>query len=210
MTERSLIRMIVGLGNPGPDYAQTRHNAGFWLVDLLAERHGGAFRTERKFGAEMAAVRLEGADVLLLKPQAFMNRSGGPVQAAGAYFKIPAEQVLVAHDELDLPPGDVRLKQGGGHGGHNGLRSLIAHLGQGFWRLRLGIGHPGNRAEVIDYVLSRPSREDEALIREAASAAADVMPILLGSGEQPAMHKLHSRGTPPRPNRNGSEPGLAE
>jgi PTH1 family peptidyl-tRNA hydrolase len=210
MTERSLIRMIVGLGNPGPDYAQTRHNAGFWLADLLARRHGGVFRTERKFVAELASIRLEGADVLLLKPQTFMNRSGASVQAASAYLKIPVEQILVAHDELDLPPGDVRLKQGGGHGGHNGLRSLIAHLGPTFWRLRLGIGHPGNRAEVIDYVLNRPSREDEALILEAVSDAADVMPILLGSGEQPAMHKLHSRGAPPRPNRKDSEPGLAE
>jgi peptidyl-tRNA hydrolase, PTH1 family len=210
MTERSPIRMIVGLGNPGPDYAQTRHNAGFWLADLLARRHGGVFRTERKFVAELASIRLEGADVLLLKPQTFMNRSGASVQAASAYLKIPVEQILVAHDELDLPPGDARLKQGGGHGGHNGLRSLIAHLGAAFWRLRLGIGHPGNRAEVIDYVLNRPSREDEALILEAVSDAADVMPILLGSGEQPAMHKLHSRGTPSRPNRKDSEPGLAE
>lgn len=202
--------MIVGLGNPGPEYAQTRHNAGFWLVDLLADRHGGMFRVERKFSAELAALRIDGADILLLKPQTFMNRSGGSVQAAAAYLKIPAEQILVVHDELDLPPGDARLKQGGGHGGHNGLRSMIAHLGPGFWRLRLGIGHPGNRAEVIDYVLNRPSREDEALIRAAVTDAAEVIPILLGSGEQPAMHKLHSRGTAPRPERKGSEPDLAE
>ena len=210
MTERSLIRMLVGLGNPGPEYEQTRHNAGFWLVDLLAERHGGRFRAERKFAAELAAVRIEGAEILLLKPQTFMNRSGSSVQAAAAYLKIPVEQILVIHDELDLPPGDARLKQGGGHGGHNGLRSLLAHLGPDFWRLRLGIGHPGNRAEVVDYVLARPSREDEALIRAAVADAADVIPILLGSGEQPAMHRLHSRGTSPRPNGKGSEPGLAE
>jgi PTH1 family peptidyl-tRNA hydrolase len=210
MTERSLIRMIVGLGNPGPEYAQTRHNAGFWLVDLLAQQHGGRFRTERKFAAELATVAVQGADVLLLKPQTFMNRSGGPVQAAAAYLKIPVEQILVVHDDLDLSPGDARLKQGGGHGGHNGLRSMISHLGPGFWRLRLGIGHPGNRAEVIDYVLQRPSREDEVLIQEAVADSADVIPILLGSGDQPAMHKLHSRGTPPRPDRKGSEPDLAE
>ena len=202
--------MIVGLGNPGPEYAQTRHNAGFWLVDLLAERHGGRFRTERKFAAELATVSIQAADVLLLKPQTFMNRSGSSVQAAAAYLKIPVEQILVVHDELDLSPGDARLKQGGGHGGHNGLRSMISHLGPGFWRLRLGIGHPGNRAEVIDYVLQRASREDEALIQEAVADSADVIPILLGSGEQPAMHKLHSRGTPPRPDRKGSEPDLAE
>lgn len=202
--------MIVGLGNPGPEYAQTRHNAGFWLADLLAQRHGGSFRSERKFGAELASIKVDGAEVLLLKPQGFMNRSGGPVQAAAAYLKIPVEQVLVAHDDLDLLPGDVRLKQGGGHGGHNGLRNLITHLGPGFWRLRLGIGHPGNRAEVIDYVLQRPSREDELLIRAAVSDAADVMPVLLGGGEQPAMHKLHSRGAPSRPNRKDDGPGPAE
>jgi peptidyl-tRNA hydrolase, PTH1 family len=210
MTEHSTIRMIVGLGNPGPEYAQTRHNAGFWLVDRLVDRHGGSFRTERKFAAEVAAARIEGVDILLLKPQAFMNRSGGPVQAASAYLKIPVEQILVAHDELDLEPGDARLKQGGGHGGHNGLRSMISHLGPVFWRLRLGIGHPGNRAEVIDYVLNRPSREDESLIRAAVDDAAEVIPILLVSGEQPAMHKLHSRGSTPRPDRKDSEPDLAE
>jgi peptidyl-tRNA hydrolase, PTH1 family len=210
MTERSLIRMIVGLGNPGSEYAQTRHNAGFWLVDLLAQRHGGRFRTERKFAAELASVGIQGAEVLLLKPQTFMNRSGGAVQAAASYLKIPVEQILVVHDDLDLPPGDARLKQGGGHGGHNGLRSMVSHLGPGFWRLRLGIGHPGNRAEVIDYVLQRASREDEVLIQEAVTDSADVIPILLGSGDQPAMHKLHSRGTPPRPDRKGSEPDLAE
>lgn len=205
-----MIRMIVGLGNPGPDYAQTRHNAGFWLVDLLAERHAGVFRSERKFGADAAAIRVAGAEVLLLKPQSFMNRSGGPVQAASAYLKIPVEQILVAHDDLDLPAGDARLKQGGGHGGHNGLRNMISHLGPAFWRLRLGVGHPGNRAEVIDYVLQRPSREDELLIRAAVSDAADVMPILLQDGEQPAMLRLHSRGAPPRPNRKDDGPGPAE
>jgi len=210
MTEQSLIRMIVGLGNPGPEYAHTRHNAGFWLADLLAERHGGVFRTERKFGAELAAIRLDGVEVLLLKPQTFMNRSGGPVQAAAAYLKIPVQQILAAHDDLDLPPGDARLKQGGGHGGHNGLRNLIAQLGPDFWRLRLGIGHPGNRAEVIDYVLQRPSRDDEMLMRGAVSDAADVMPLLLGAGAQPAMHRLHSRGVPPRPNHKGDGPGPAE
>ena len=210
MSERATIRMIIGLGNPGPEYTETRHNAGFWLVDLLAARHGGFFRGERKFSAELATARIQDVDILLLKPQTFMNRSGASVQAASAYLKVPVEQLLVVHDELDLPPGDARLKQGGGHGGHNGLRSLITHLGPGFWRLRLGIGHPGNRAEVIDYVLRRPSREDELLIRGAVADAADVIPILIGSGEQPAMHKLHSRGTPARPPRGDSEPGLAE
>jgi peptidyl-tRNA hydrolase, PTH1 family len=130
-------------GQPGPEYAQTRHNAGFWLVDRLLDRHGGSFRTERKFAAEVAAARIEGVDILLLKPQAFMNRSGGPVQAASAYLKIPVEQILVAHDELDLPPGDARLKQGGGHGGHNGLRSMISHLGR---LLAIAARHRASRA----------------------------------------------------------------
>jgi PTH1 family peptidyl-tRNA hydrolase len=140
--------------------------------------------------------------VLLLKPQTFMNRSGQAVQAAAAYLKIPPEQILVVHDDLDLPPGTARLKLGGGHGGHNGLRDLIAHLGPGFWRLRLGIGHPGNRAEVIDYVLRRPARDEETLIREAVTEAAEVVPIMLGRGEQPAMHRLHSRAP-----RQQSQPG---
>jgi peptidyl-tRNA hydrolase, PTH1 family len=210
MTDKSTIRMIAGLGNPGPEYAQTRHNAGFWFADLLADRHGGRFRVERKYGAELATISIAGIEVLLLKPQTFMNRSGGPVQAAAAYLKIPPAQILAVHDELDLQPGDARLKEGGGHGGHNGLRSLIAHLGPAFWRLRLGIGHPGNRAEVIDYVLNRPSREDEALIREAVTHAADAIPVLLANGEQAAMNRLHSRGSTPRQNRKGSEPGLAE
>jgi PTH1 family peptidyl-tRNA hydrolase len=193
MSTHARIRMIVGLGNPGPEYDDTRHNAGFWLADLLAQRHGGSFRPERKFAAELATSRVGEADVLLLKPQTFMNRSGQAVQAAAAYLKIAPEQILVAHDDLDLPPGTARLKLGGGHGGHNGLRDLIAHMGPGFWRLRLGIGHPGDRAEVIDYVLRRPAREEETLIREAVAEAADVIPIMLGRGEQPAMHRLHSR-----------------
>lgn len=194
MSTQDRIRMIVGLGNPGPEYADTRHNAGFWLVDLLAHRHGGSFRQERKFAADMTSSRVGDAEVLLLKPQTFMNRSGQAVQAASTYFKIPVAQVLVAHDDLDLEPGDARLKLGGGHGGHNGLRDLIAHLGPGFWRLRLGIGHPGSRAEVIDYVLQRPPRDDDTLIRNAVAEAADVIPIMLGRGEQPAMHRLHTRG----------------
>lgn len=210
MPERALIRVIAGLGNPGPEYAQTRHNAGFWLVDELARRHGGNFRFERKFGAELAMARIDGVEVMLLKPQTFMNRSGDPVLAATAYYKVPVEQVLVVHDDLDLPPGDARLKLGGGHGGHNGLRSLIAQLGAGFWRLRLGIGHPGNRAEVIDYVLKRPSQEDDGLIRAAVNDAADVIPILLGRGEQPAMHQLHSREVAARPQRENGGPPPAE
>lgn len=199
MNERRPIQLIVGLGNPGEEYALTRHNAGFWLLDVLAARHGGRFRMERKFNAEVAMLSIAGNDVRLLKPATFMNRSGQPIQAAAAYLKIPPECILVAHDDLDLPPGVARLKHGGGAGGHNGLKDAIAHLGPAFWRLRLGIGHPGNRAEVIDYVLNRASREEEALIRGAVEEAAEVIPVLLGSGDQPAMLRLHSQGAEPRP-----------
>lgn len=199
MNERRPIQLIVGLGNPGEEYALTRHNAGFWLLDVLAARHGGRFRMERKFNAEVAMLGIAGNDVRLLKPATFMNRSGQPIQAAAAYLKIPPECILVAHDDLDLPPGVARLKHGGGAGGHNGLKDAIAHLGPAFWRLRLGIGHPGNRAEVIDYVLNRASREEEALIRGAVEEAAEVIPVLLGSGDQPAMLRLHSQGAEPRP-----------
>jgi PTH1 family peptidyl-tRNA hydrolase len=199
MNERRPIQLIVGLGNPGEEYARTRHNAGFWLLDVLAARHGGRFRMERKFNAEVAMLSIAGNDVRLLKPATFMNRSGQPIQAAATYLKIPPECILVAHDDLDLPPGVARLKHGGGAGGHNGLKDAIAHLGPAFWRLRLGIGHPGNRAEVIDYVLNRASREEEALIRGAVEDAAEVIPVLLGSGDQPAMLRLHSQGAEPRP-----------
>jgi PTH1 family peptidyl-tRNA hydrolase len=199
MNERRPIQLIVGLGNPGEEYARTRHNAGFWLLDVLAARHGGRFRVERKFNAEVAMLSIAGNDVRLLKPATFMNRSGQPIQAAATYLKIPPECILVAHDDLDLPPGVARLKHGGGAGGHNGLKDAIAHLGPAFWRLRLGIGHPGNRAEVIDYVLNRASREEEALIRGAVEDAAEVIPVLLGSGDQPAMLRLHSQGAEPRP-----------
>lgn len=193
MTEHTPIRLIVGLGNPGDSYADTRHNAGFWLVDLLAQRHGGTFRTERKFNAELATLDIEGNEVRLLKPKTWMNRSGQAVQAAAAYLKFAPENILVVHDDLDLPPGTARLKLGGGAGGHNGLKDVIAQLGPGFWRLRLGVGHPGHRAEVVDHVLSRASRDEEVAIRESIEEAVEVVPILLGHGDQPAMHRLHSR-----------------
>ncbi len=197
MPERETIRLIVGLGNPGDEYARTRHNAGFWLVDELAGRYGGRFKAERKFGGDMAVVDVDGREVRLFRPMTFMNRSGGAIRAAAAYLKIPPGEILVAHDELDLPPGVARLKLGGGHGGHNGLRDAIAQLGPAFWRLRLGIGHPGHRAEVIDYVLSRAPREEEDLVLEAVRESADVIPILLGQGDQHAMNRLHRRGSLP-------------
>jgi peptidyl-tRNA hydrolase, PTH1 family len=187
------LRVIVGLGNPGPEHLVTRHNAGFWFVDLLARRHGGEFRDYRKYSGETARIALSEREVILLKPTTYMNRSGLSVRQLSDFYKIAPEEILVAHDELDLPVGSVRLKQGGGHGGHNGLRDTITHIGETFWRLRLGIGHPGNKADVIDYVLTRAPRAEEDTILEIVSTAADVMPLLLEQGAERAMTRLHSR-----------------
>jgi PTH1 family peptidyl-tRNA hydrolase len=187
------LRVIVGLGNPGPEHLVTRHNAGFWFVDLLARRHGGEFRDYRKYSGETARITLSEREIILLKPTTYMNRSGLSVRQVSDFYKIAPEEILVAHDELDLPVGSVRLKQGGGHGGHNGLRDTITHIGETFWRLRLGIGHPGNKADVIDYVLTRAPRPEEDTILETVSTAADVMPLLLEQGAERAMTRLHSR-----------------
>jgi peptidyl-tRNA hydrolase, PTH1 family len=187
------LRIIVGLGNPGPEHLVTRHNAGFWFVDLLARRHGGEFRDYRKFSGETAKINVEGYEIVLLKPTTYMNRSGLSIRQLSDFYKISPEDILVAHDELDLPVGSVRLKQGGGHGGHNGLRDTIAHIGEAFWRMRLGIGHPGNKAEVIDYVLTRAPRAEEDLILDAVGTAVDSIPLLLEQGAERAMTRLHSR-----------------
>jgi len=187
------LRIIVGLGNPGPEHQITRHNVGFWFVDLLARRHGGEFRDYRKYSGETARVAIDGQELILLKPTTYMNRSGLSVRQISDFYKIAPVDILVAHDELDLPVGSVRLKNGGGHGGHNGLRDTIAHIGENFWRLRLGIGHPGNKAEVIDYVLTRAPRVEEDLILEAVNTAADSVPLILEQGAERAMTKLHSR-----------------
>ena len=187
------LRVIVGLGNPGPEHQVTRHNAGFWFVDLLARRHGGEFRDYRKYSGETARVTIEGQEVILLKPTTYMNRSGLSIRQISDFYKIVPDDILVAHDELDLPVGSVRLKNGGGHGGHNGLRDTIAHIGENFWRLRLGIGHPGNKSEVIDYVLTRAPRVEEEMILEAVNTAADSVPLILEQGAERAMTKLHSR-----------------
>jgi PTH1 family peptidyl-tRNA hydrolase len=191
------LRTIVGLGNPGPEHQVTRHNAGFWFVDVLAQRHGVEFRDYRKFSGETARISISGQDIVLLKPTTYMNRSGLSVRQLSEFYKIAPDEILVAHDELDLPVGSVRLKHGGGHGGHNGLRDTIAHIGDSFWRLRLGIGHPGNKTEVIDYVLTRAPRAEEELILDAVNNAADCIPLILEQGAERAMTKLHNRaGTP--------------
>jgi PTH1 family peptidyl-tRNA hydrolase len=190
------LRMFVGLGNPGPEYARTRHNAGYWLVDELARRHGGSWRGESRHQSEVARVRVTGHEIWLVKPQSFMNRSGSPVASLVNFYRIDAGEVLVAHDDLDLPVGALRLKQAGGHGGHNGVRDVIAHLGDGFWRMRIGIGHPGAKGEVVDYALTRPPADEEQLLLEAVRDAADAVPALLEEGAQRVMNRLHARAVP--------------
>lgn len=187
------ISLIAGLGNPGPEYDQTRHNAGFWFVDELARRHGVTLRRENRFHGWVGRARIGGQDVWLLKPDTFMNLSGQSIVALALFYKIPRDAIVIAHDELDLPPGTIRLKRGGGHGGHNGLRSVIQHLsGPEFLRLRIGVGHPGHKDDVVDYVLHRPSRDDQRAIEDAIDAAADQVPLLLAGEFERAMHVLHS------------------
>lgn len=187
------VQLIVGLGNPGSEHDQTRHNAGFWFVDELARASHCTLRPEARFHAEVGRCTLHGNDCRLQKPTTFMNRSGQAVDALAKFLRIPPADILVVHDELDLPPGTARLKMGGGHGGHNGLRDLIQHLGtQEFMRLRIGIGHPGDRNQVVDYVLHRPSREDREQIDAAMTRALDVMPLAIAGEFERAMHKLHS------------------
>ena len=200
------LKLIVGLGNPGTEYARTRHNAGFQFVDELARRHAATFRSEPRHRAELARARIAGEQLWLLKPMSYMNHSGDPVRSVADFYKVPVGSVLVGYDELDFPAGVVRLKLGGGAAGHNGMRDVIAHMGDAFWRLRVGIGHPGDRDAVLDYVLGRPSADEERLIREALAAAADVVPLLLNDGAQIAMNRLHSRdpGPPPPPEPAGS------
>ncbi len=187
------LKLIVGLGNPGTEYARTRHNAGFHLVDELARRHGATFRSEPRHHAELARARIADQEVWLLKPMRYMNHSGGPVRSVASFYKAEPASILVAYDELDFPPGVVRLKEGGGAAGHNGMRDLIAQIGDAFWRLRIGIGHPGDKSAVLEYVLGRPSAEEARLIHEAVLAAADIVPLLLAEGPQKAMNRLHTR-----------------
>ncbi len=183
----------MGLGNPGPRYANTRHNVGFWFADRLASHYSVSFLHAGRFHGDLAQVHNAGR-FWLLKPETYVNRSGQSVSAIARYYRYAAEQILVVHDELDLPPGTVRLKRGGGHGGHNGLRDIMAQFGsRDFLRLRIGIGHPGSADQVTDYVLSRASREDEALIDEAVDEAVKVFPQILEGKLDLAMNVLHSR-----------------
>ena len=186
------IQLIVGLGNPGTQYEQTRHNAGFWYVDELARQYNGIFKVEKKYNAEFCHLTISNEKVTLLKPLTFMNLSGQPVASYANFFKIPADQILVAHDELDFEPGKIKLKQGGGHGGHNGLRDIIARLGdKNFLRLRIGIGHPGNSKLVTNYVLGKPHPDDKISIINSIDAASRVTPDIVKGELQKAMQNLH-------------------
>lgn len=209
----SQIKLIVGLGNPGREHDEDRHNAGYWFVDALAKKHEGHLRLEKKFFGEVGRVQINRHDLRLLKPDTWMNRSGSAVQALSSFLKIEPAEILVAHDDLDLRPGTVRLKTGGGAGGHNGLRDVINHVGQEFARLRIGVGHPGDASRVTGYVLSRPDAEEARLINAAIADAVASMGLLLGQGFEKAMHKLHSRGKKPRPYRkakNEQQPGSGD
>ncbi|MES0875282.1 aminoacyl-tRNA hydrolase [Sinimarinibacterium thermocellulolyticum] len=193
MAPSSELHAIVGLGNPGDEYARTRHNAGFWCVDRLAERARATLRREAKFHGDLGRIRLGDVEVLLFKPATFMNRSGQAVQALAQFYKLTPDRLLIAHDELDLPAGTVRLKLGGGHGGHNGLRDVHRALGPDYRRLRVGIGHPGDKTLVLNYVLGRPSRDDEATIQRGIDAALAALDTWLSRGWERAIHQLHSK-----------------
>lgn len=184
------LALVVGLGNPGARHADTRHNVGFWLADRLAAQYHASFAVENKFHGEVA--RATQPDFRLLKPSTFMNHSGRAVAALAKFYQVPAERILVVHDELDLSPGTARLKRGGGHGGHNGLRDLITQLGsQQFPRLRIGVGHPGHKDQVVNYVLHPPRKEEQPLIDEALDRALAVMPSILAGDLDAAMRELH-------------------
>lgn len=187
------IQLIVGLGNPGADYEKTRHNAGAWFVEELAHKFQVSLRPELKFKGLSGCFTNAGSQCRLLIPTTFMNLSGHAIQSIASFYKIPVEGILVAHDELDLPVGTIRLKQGGGHGGHNGLRDTIHQLAsKEFHRLRIGINHPGHKDKVLDYVLGRPSKEDQHKITHAIASAIHVLPELLAGDMQKAMRELHS------------------
>ncbi|EJO93384.1 aminoacyl-tRNA hydrolase [Ectopseudomonas hydrolytica] len=189
------VQLIVGLGNPGPEYDQTRHNAGALFVERVAESQRVNLAVDRKYFGLVGKFNHQGREVRLLIPTTYMNRSGQSVAALANFFKIKPEEILVAHDELDMPPGVAKLKQGGGHGGHNGLRDIIAQLGNqnNFHRLRLGIGHPGHASLVSGYVLGRAPRSEQELLDQSIDFALDVLPEILAGDWTVAMRKLHSQ-----------------
>nr|WP_202961595.1 aminoacyl-tRNA hydrolase [Gilliamella apicola] len=188
------IKLIVGLANPGNEYAATRHNAGAWFVEQLAERYNQSLKNEQKFFGYTSRINISGHDVRLLVPTTFMNLSGKAVQAMATFYQIKPEEILVAHDELDLNPGIAKLKFGGSHGGHNGLKDIASKLGNNlnFYRLRIGIGHPGDKNKVVGYVLNKPSKPEQELIDKAIDESLRCTDILLSDGIDVAMNKLHA------------------
>lgn len=187
------LRLIVGLGNPGEQYARTRHNAGFWFVEALASQHSVTLRKESKFSGLCGRLVQGNSDCFLLMPQTYMNLSGQAVKALSHFYQISAAEILVVHDELDLPVGAVRFKQGGGHGGHNGLRSIIEHIGADFWRCRLGIGHPGQSHQVHDYVLHAPSQPEAVAIHDAITLSLSHLDDLLHLRMQKVMNAVNRK-----------------
>ena len=193
-----MIRLLVGLGNPGAEYEATRHNAGFWFIDEVARKLGAALTPERSYFGRVARVNRPDGPVLLLQPMTFMNLSGKSVAALARFFKIAPHEILVAHDELDLMPGQAKMKLGGSHAGHNGLKDIHAQLGSpDYWRLRLGIGHPGVKSEVIDYVLRKPPLTEREAIDKITEQAVETLDLILAGDMERAMMKLHAK--PPRP-----------
>ncbi len=191
------MKLVVGLGNPGRKYQATRHNAGFWWVERLAERVGVGLRAEGRFQGLAGRLSPPNGNTWLLLPETFMNHSGRAVAALASFYRIQPTDILVVHDELDLPPGAVKLKKGGGAGGHNGVSDIASQLGtKDFWRLRIGIGHPGVRDEVIDYVLCAPRAEERRAIDDAIERSLEIWPLMAESKMETAMHKLHTTKGP--------------
>lgn len=194
-----MIKLFVGLGNPGPEYEATRHNAGFWWIDELARELKVSLLPDKAYFAQIARCTVEGQTRWLLKPQTFMNRSGQSVAALAKFFKIQPEEILVVHDELDVVPGQIKVKLGGGHAGHNGLRDIHAQLGSpGYWRLRVGVGHPGVKEEVINWVLKKPAPDDRVAIETAIDRAIKAVPALMAGEMEKATLLIHTH-KPPRP-----------
>jgi len=192
-SDTNTIQLIAGLGNPGNEYKATRHNAGFWFIDQLASQYNLSFKSEAKFLGDLTKLNTSSGHVWLLKPTTFMNRSGQSIARLAKFYKIKTENILIVHDELDLDPGIVKLKQGGGHGGHNGLRDSIAQLGKDFYRLRLGIGHPGNKEQVVGFVLGKTPSSEKTLIEHSINKSIDSIELIMQGNMQKAMNQLHSK-----------------
>lgn len=206
-----MIKLLVGLGNPGPEYEDTNHNAGFWWLDAVARQLKVSLSPERAYFGLVGRVNRPEGPLWLLEPQTYMNVSGKSVAALARFFKIAPEEILVAHDELDIPPGQVKIKKGGGHGGHNGLRDINAQLGSPeYWRLRLGIGHPGVKAEVVDYVLRKPKPEHRDAIHDSISKTLPVLDMLLAGEMERALAKLNAKPPRPKPPRPDNQPQQSE